>query len=73
MLMRDREQMCSANKQCRKIEGALFRPLPVQCAPIGAALDGGAVCCVLCAVWGAVDGGAVGQFSVMPQMPSCAH
>ena len=68
MLMRDREQMCSANKQCRKIEGALFRPLPVQCAPIGAALDGGAVCCVGCCGWG-----CCGQFSVMPQMPSCTH
>ena len=45
---------CANNQQCRKIERTLFRPLPVQCARIGAALDGG----------------GAGQFSVMAEMPS---
>ena len=48
-----------ANKQCRKMERTLFRPL-----------SGGGAKCTL----GSGDGGgAGGQFSVMAQMPSYTH
>ena len=55
-----------ANKQCRKMERTLFRPLSgggAKCT-LGSGDGGGA---------GACAGGAGGQFSVMAQMPSYTH
>ena len=51
-----------ANKQCRKMERTLFRPL-----------SGGGAKCTLGSGDGGAGAGAGGQFSVMAQMPSYTH